>query len=93
MELLMETAKASSKVSETPAPAVLFLNFGNNSLDFELRVFIPDLKDKLAVISELHQEIDRRFRQENIEIAFPQLDLHLRTPETPVKMQASEPDR
>jgi small-conductance mechanosensitive channel len=60
-------------------PQVLFLSFGESSLDFELRVWVLDAEDRIKVKSELHQEIDRSFREANIEIAFPQRDLHLRS--------------
>jgi small-conductance mechanosensitive channel len=62
-----------------PEPQVLFLKFGESSLDFELRVWISDIDYRLVIISELHQEIDRKFRQAGIVIAFPQRDLHLRS--------------
>jgi small-conductance mechanosensitive channel len=79
IETLMECAMASSKVMRKPEPQVLFLKFGESSLDFELRVWISDIDDRLVIISQMHQEIDRRFRQAGIVIAFPQRDLHLRS--------------
>ncbi len=79
METLRASAKDNSKVAETPAPQVLYLNFGESALEFELRVWVLDADNWLVVSSELHQEIDRRFREAKIEIAFPQRDLHLRS--------------
>jgi small-conductance mechanosensitive channel len=79
METLSESAKDNSKVAKTPAPQVLYLNFGESALEFELRVWVLDADNWLIVSSELHQEIDRRFREAKIEIAFPQRDLHLRS--------------
>jgi len=79
METLMASARENSKITETPPPQVLFLNFGESSLDFELRVWVLDAENRLVVSSELHQEIDRRFREAKIEISFPQRDLHLRS--------------
>jgi potassium efflux system protein len=79
METLMASARENSKIAKTPPPQVLFLNFGESSLDFELRVWVLDADNRLVVSSELHQEIDRRFREAKIEIAFPQRDLHLRS--------------
>ena len=81
IETLMQCATANAKVAKTPEPQVLFLRFGESSLDFELRVWVSDLSDKLPLQSELHQEIDHRFRQAGIEIAFPQTDLHIRSVE------------
>jgi len=58
---------------------VLFQSFGESSLDFELRVWVLDADEMLSVKSELHQEIDRCFRETRIQIAFPQRDLHVRS--------------
>jgi small-conductance mechanosensitive channel len=79
MRVLMEVAKQSHKVLQEPPPVVLFLNFGDSSLDFQLRVWIADFADRRLVQSALIQEIDRRFRIEGVEIPFPQRDLHLRS--------------
>jgi small-conductance mechanosensitive channel len=79
METLVVCANTNSMVAKSPAPQVVFLSFGESSLDFELRVWVTDSDHRLAVQSELHQEIDRQFREAKIEIAFPQRDLHLRT--------------
>jgi len=77
MESLTTCARANSKVAQTPPPQVLFLGFGESSLDFELRVWVLDVGDRLTVKSELHQEVDRSFREAGIVIAFPQRDVHL----------------
>jgi small-conductance mechanosensitive channel len=79
METLMACAIESSKVARTPKPQVLYLSFGDSTLDFELRVWVPNAEERLTVTSELHQEIDHKFREAKIEIAFPQRDLHLRS--------------
>jgi small-conductance mechanosensitive channel len=81
METLKEAAMASSKVMRMPEPQVLFLSFGESSLDFELRVWVSNLDDRFTVKSQLHQDIDQRFRQAGIVIAFPQVDLHVRSVE------------
>jgi len=57
----------------------LFSALGASSLDFELRIWIEDFNDRRQVQSELLVEIDRRFRELDIEIPFPQSDLHLRS--------------
>jgi potassium efflux system protein len=79
METLKDAATANSKVMRMPEPQVLFVNFGESSLDFELRVWMSNLDDRFTVKSQLHQEIDRRFREAGVVIAFPQRDLHLRS--------------
>jgi small-conductance mechanosensitive channel len=83
MRTLLECAADNSTVLEDPESKVIFSAFGSSSLDFELRVWIADFDDRRTVQSELLQEIDRRFRDLNIEIPFPQSDLHLRSVDEP----------
>ncbi len=77
-ECLRACADAHEKVLRDPEPRVVFLAFGASSLDFQLRCFIPDASDRLTVTSELNFAVDAAFREAGIEIAFPQLDLHIR---------------
>lgn len=79
MQTLKECAEDSPMVVSNPAPQILFMGFGESSLDFQLRIWIHDIENMVAVRSELHQDIDQRFRSSGIEIAFPQRDLHLRS--------------
>jgi len=79
MQTLMECAEANSMVARMPTPRVFFLAFGESSLDFQVRVWVSDVENRRQVQSELHKEIDRRFRELGIEIAFPQRDLHVRS--------------
>lgn len=78
---LLELANAHPHVLKTPGAWVLFNDFGASSLDFVLRVWIDDIDYSLRTISELRFEIDKEFRKHNIEIAFPQMDLHIRSAE------------
>ena len=80
-ELLLKAAKATKIVLDDPAPSAIFRNFGESSLDFELRVFMAnrDLWPKL--VDEVHARIDDSFRKAGIEISFPQRDLHVRSAE------------
>jgi len=78
LSTLEAVAESHPGVQKEPSPQVLFRTFGASSLDFELRVWV-DVEHFVTIGSELHQEIDRRFREAAIEIAFPQRDLHLRT--------------
>jgi potassium efflux system protein len=87
METLVACAKDHEMLTAFPPPQVLFLNFGESSLDFELRVWVKDADNRLNVQSELHQEIARRFREAKIEIAFPQQDLHLRSVDESVTLR------
>ena len=79
--LLLEIGNANTRSLKDPAPQVLFLNFGDSTLDHELRVHVRDLGDRLPAIDELNREVDRLFREHGIEIAFRQIDLNLRSSE------------
>jgi potassium-dependent mechanosensitive channel len=79
LRILIEAGKENAVVLDDPAPSPLFRGFGDSSLDFELRVWISDVRDRFRVRSEICQFIDRRFREEGVVIPFPQRDLHLRS--------------
>lgn len=79
MQTLKECAEDNPMVVSNPAPQILFMEFGESSLNFEVRIWINEIDNMMVVRSELNQEIDRRFRESGIEIAFPQRDLHLRS--------------
>lgn len=79
LDTLIKCAKAHNAVLSSPAPQVLFFNFGESSLDFEVRVWIQDVDAMLLVKSEIYCDIEQRFRELNITVPFPQRDLHLRS--------------
>ena len=79
MRVLLMVATENDQVLKEPQPKVLFLNFGESSLDFELRIWIAEFDTRFIIQSALVREIDRRFRSEGVEIPFPQRDLHLRS--------------
>ena len=69
-------------ISNVTAPFVRFIAFGNSSLDFELLAWIPDSFQRFDVASDLHFIIWHKFKEHNITIAFPQLDVHFDPTET-----------
>jgi potassium-dependent mechanosensitive channel len=82
MQILVDLANKHPQVINNypgiPEPRVLFLGFGDSSLDFELRCFIRDVDRRLQTRSDLYVAIDAAFREAGIEIPFPQRDLHFR---------------
>ncbi|MCB1579126.1 MAG: mechanosensitive ion channel, partial [Xanthomonadales bacterium] len=76
-QIMLDVAEANEQVLETPAPIVLFLGFGDSSLDLELRVFVGRIDHRLSTVNNLHLAIDKAFREAGIEIPFPQRDVHL----------------
>ena len=77
-DTLLEVATSHPEITRDPEPFVLFTAFGDSSLDFELRCFIPQAGEVFRIATEIRFEIVRRFRERGIEIPFPQRDLHLR---------------
>jgi potassium efflux system protein len=77
MKIIMEVAKENEYVIDDPNPTVTFESFGDNSLLLSLRCFTDVLDYRLRTISTLHEEINRRFNEAGIVIAFPQRDLHI----------------
>jgi small-conductance mechanosensitive channel len=78
-ETLLGCARDQDWVLKSPEPKAYFRQFGESALLFKLLVFIANYTDRFQAESDLNQEIDRRFRLNGIEIAFPQRDLHLRS--------------
>ncbi len=83
--LLLECALDCKKVMKVPAPSVLFRNFGVSSLDFELRFYVSDIWAGWQANSDIRYEILRRFRDEGISIAYPQIVVHHGREDTSVK--------
>lgn len=75
-EVLLAVATAHPLVTKEPAPAVLFLKFGESALEFEVRVFVRELANRLPLTHELHNRILEALRANRIEIPFPQRDVH-----------------
>ncbi|WP_374602906.1 mechanosensitive ion channel domain-containing protein [Arenimonas sp.] len=90
--LLMQAATENPRVLETPPPRSWLLEFGANSLDFELRVFVGGIIDRLAVRNELNVRLVELFAENEVGFAFPQLDVHVRDlPEAPGPGPAPSP--
>ncbi len=62
-----------------PVPDVIFFNFGASTLDFQIRFWINDMEKDTQLLSQVRYEIDRLFREHEIEIAFPQSTLHIQS--------------
>jgi potassium efflux system protein len=79
LEVLRTVASRNEHILKEPSAQALFLGFGESALNFELRVFSPDIERRLLIQHQLHMAIDAAFREAGIEIAFPQRDLHIRS--------------
>ncbi|MCE7053192.1 mechanosensitive ion channel [Algoriphagus sp. AGSA1] len=78
--ILLEAAKENDGVLNTPTPDVLFDSYGDNSINFILRVWSSEYINRPKVLkSQLYYAIFRKFGEQGIEIPFPQRDLHLKS--------------
>ena len=82
---LLEVADAHPEVIKQPtlemenvaAPLVRFISYGAYSLNFELLAWVPDAFNRFDVASDLHFMLWEKFKAYDIEIPFPQQDVHL----------------
>jgi len=83
LTMLKEVAKQHPEVLAYPEPTAFFLDFGESSLDFELRAWVGDGNRLGGVKSEVAVALCEAFEAAGIEIPFPQRDLHIVEPKKP----------
>ena len=76
--ILLEVAREVDNVCEQPEPRVRFRSFGDSGLNFELLCWIPEPVLRGWVLDALNTRVYERFREEAVEIPYPQRDLHVR---------------
>ncbi len=93
-DLMLDVASKAERVLDEPPPQAFFMEFGDSTLNYELRVHVNGLQDFLRVRNDLLSMIDDIFREHNIEIAFPQRDIHVRMGDgqIPVSLRQDQPD-
>ncbi|MBA2780191.1 mechanosensitive channel MscK [Halomonas kenyensis] len=75
--LLRQAADENPRVLADPEPQVFFMNYGESTLNFELRVFVNALGDRLYATDEINCRVGELFAEHGIDIAFNQLDVWL----------------
>ena len=89
--LCLEAAANCKRVLQTPPPACLLKGFGDNSVDLELRIWVGDPEGGVSnVASEVYLNVWRLFKEHDIEIPFPQRDLHIRSGQFPTESDPQE---
>jgi len=76
IDILQTIAKKYNSLN-VHTPAVIFDDFGDNSLNFILRIWFNDIEDFIYTPTRIRKEIFDEFKISNIEIPFPQLDIHI----------------
>lgn len=77
-ETLLSAAEGVNHVLEEPKPSVQFLGFGESSLDFRLLVWTDRPRRHPQIKSDINYRIEKLFREQRIEIPFPQRELRVR---------------
>jgi small-conductance mechanosensitive channel len=80
MQLCLDSAGMVARVLKDPEPRIQLRNFGNSSVDLELRIWVDDPENGRAnVISDVLLNVWDKFHEHDISIPFPQQDLHINT--------------
>lgn len=90
-QLLRQAADENARVLNDPEPQVFCLSYGQHSLNFELRIFVNDLLDRLFAADEVNCRVDELFREAGVRVAFEQMDVWLHPDEgDSVKVQSAK---
>ncbi|MCF7822447.1 MAG: mechanosensitive ion channel [Mariprofundaceae bacterium] len=91
MALMLECAKASPRVQADPVPLTRLMEFGDNGILLELRIWIHDPENGLGgVRSEVNLAIWRAFKKAGITIPYPQRDIHIRNGHMPLQSKVDD---
>ncbi|UCD89770.1 MAG: mechanosensitive ion channel family protein [Desulfobacterales bacterium] len=74
-ELIVEVAKSADWISKEPPPVVVVKNFGESSVDLQLRVWIKDARKRIHTISYITDNVKEVFDKNGIEIPYPKRDI------------------
>ena len=92
-QILLDVAGEHPIVTDDPSPSVTFGAFGDSTLDFTLRCYVPNIDNRLSVVHELHEAIHDRLGEAGIEIPFPQRDLNFRSVDESVVARITDEKR
>ena len=74
---ILRVAQATEGVAEDPPPKVVVRNFGESSVDLQLRVWIHDARRRMDTISDITDKVKEAFDAAGIEIPYPKRDIHI----------------
>ncbi|MDR2055740.1 MAG: mechanosensitive ion channel [Desulfovibrio sp.] len=95
MDIMLGIARGHGNILRYPAPSAAFVDFGASALDFVLRFWVKDYDVGVSTSSDIRLEMEKQFRSRGIEVAFPQMDIHIKelpprvkTPPSPAQRRA-----
>ncbi len=74
---IRQVAQATEGVADDPPPKVVVRNFGESSVDLQLRVWIHDARRRMDTISDITDKVKEAFDAEGIEIPYPKRDIYI----------------
>ncbi len=77
-ELIIKVADSAEWIAKDPAPKVVVRNFGDSSVDLQLRVWIENARKRMDTISYITDNIKTLFDKEGIEIPYPKRDIFIK---------------
>ncbi|WP_049370277.1 mechanosensitive channel MscK [Haemophilus parainfluenzae] len=80
--LLLQAANEQPNILKEPEPRALFLTFGASTLDHELRVYVGQVSERNDTLDALNRRVNELFAENNIDIAFNQLDIFIKNKDT-----------
>ena len=80
--LLLQAANEQPNILKDPEPRALFLTFGASTLDHELRVYVGQVSERNDTLDALNRRVNQLFAENNIDIAFNQLDIFIKNKDT-----------
>lgn len=86
-QLVLDAISPNRSLLKEPKPMVTFEEFGDSSLNFTLRCCVSTIERRWQIIHELNVAINTVLKENNIEIPFPQRDLHIIDGLTPLEVK------
>lgn len=74
---LYQAVKECDEALAIPEPEVWFAGFGKHTQDYEVRAYAKDMNTRWPLRHKLHKEISKKLRENNLELAFPQMEIHI----------------
>ncbi len=74
---LYQAVKECNEALEIPEPEVWFAGFGQHTQDYEVRAYARDMNARWPLRHALHKLISKKLKENNLELAYPQLEIHL----------------
>lgn len=90
-ELLLRIARSHPQVLQSPPPEVMLKDFGDSSLQFMLMIWVGEPKGGARILSDIRFQIQKLFKENEIEIPFPQREIRLKGPWPGAESSSPEP--